>query len=94
MRARGIADQPDALCVEAEIGGLGAHELHCGLHIVDGAGPSLHTRLHQPILDRKDGKAFPREVIAPMSIEFAVADLPAAAMHADQHRRLGEALGR
>ena len=92
MRASGIADQRDALSIEVEFGGLGAQELHGCLHIADGAGPSLHARLHQPILDRKDGVAFPREVIAPMSVESTVAYLPAAAMHADQRRRLGEAL--
>ena len=55
MRARGVADQPDTLPVETELGGLGTHELHRGLGVVDGPGPSLHPRLHQPVFDRKDG---------------------------------------
>jgi hypothetical protein len=56
-RARRVADQPDTLPVETELGGLGAHELHRGLGVVDGTGPSLHFRLHQPVLDRKNGIA-------------------------------------
>ena len=75
-----------------ELGGLGTHELHRGLGVVDGARPSLHSRLRQPILDRKDGITVFCEIISPMSIELAVAELPSAAMDADQHRRLTEAL--
>lgn len=90
--AGGIADQPDAAGIEAELGSPGAHKLHRRHHIADCAGPGLHTRSHQPVLDRKDRITVPREVIAPVRIEFAVADLPAAAMHADQYRRFGEAL--
>jgi hypothetical protein len=91
VRARGVADQPDTLRIETEFGGLGAHELLRGLVVVDGTGPSLHPWLHQPVLDRKDGIAVFCEVISPMRIEFVVADLPSAAVNANQHRRLAEA---
>src|ERR1700730_9670173 len=86
MRARGVADQPDTLPVEIELGGRGADELHRGLGVVDGAGPSIHRRLHQPVLDRKDGIAVCGEVVSPMVIEFAVAELPPAPMDANQPR--------
>ena len=92
MRARGVADQPDTLRIEAEFGGLGTHKLRHGLGVVDGTGPGLHPRLHQPVLDRKDGITVFCEVISPMGVELAVAGLPAAAMNTDQHRRLADAL--
>jgi hypothetical protein len=44
------------------------------------------------VLDRKDGIAVSCEVVSPVSIELAAADLPSAAMDANQHRRLAEAL--
>ena len=34
MRARGVADQPDTLTVETELGGLGTHELRRGADIL------------------------------------------------------------
>src|SRR5205823_8569021 len=41
VRARGIADQPYPFGIEAELGGLSAHELHRRLGVVYRAGPSL-----------------------------------------------------
>ena len=79
LRARGIADQPDPVGIEAEPGGFGAHELHRRLGVVYRAGPSLHTRLHQPVLDRKHGIAVCGEVISPVRVELAVTDLPSPA---------------
>src|SRR5215468_8150354 len=93
MRARRVADHANAIRVETEIACAGAHELHRRLAIADHAGPRLHTRFHQSVLDREDRVTVLGEVITPMPVEFAVPKLPAAAMRGDQHRHFIHALG-
>jgi hypothetical protein len=90
MRTGGIADQRDTVWVDAQLRGIGADELHRRLHVRSGARPSAHPRLHQPVFDREQGVAAAREVRAPVLVDVTVADLPAAAMHRDQHRCLVE----
>src|SRR5215831_7985508 len=93
MRPRRVADHANPIRVETEFGCLGAHKLHRGPAIADHPRPSLHTRSHQPVFDRKDGITMLGEIAAPVAIEFAVAELPAAAMRGDQYRYLAHALG-
>ena len=91
MGAGGIADEPDALGVEVVIGGLGADELHGGLHVIDRR--RVDAGFSQPVIDGEHRIAGARQEQAPIAIELFVADLPAAAMDGDQHRRLAAALG-
>ena len=91
MRAGGIADEPDALGIEVVVAGLGADELHGGLHVVDGGG--IDAGFSQPVIDRENRVAGARQEQAPIAIELLVADLPAAAVNGDQDRRLAAALG-
>src|SRR5438270_14022658 len=94
MRARAVADHPDTLGVDAELARLRAHILHRRLGVIDRAGPGLQARLHQAVLDREHRVAVLGKIRTPVLVELAVADLPAAAMHADQYGRLVESLRR
>ena len=77
-----------------ELRRLGAHVLHRRLGVVDRARIGLHAGLHQPVFDGEHRVAVLGEIRPPVRVELAAADLPAAAMDRDQHRRLVEALRR
>src|SRR5262245_60288419 len=94
MRAGRVANESDALRIDPELAGLAAHELDCCFGVVDRARIGLHAWLHQAVLDGEHGNAVAGEVRSPVRVDLAVADLPAAAMNRDQHRRLGHALWR
>src|SRR3954465_9156930 len=94
MRAGAVADHPDAFGIDAKLARIRADILHSGFRVIDGTGPGLHARLHQPVLDRKDRIAVLGEIRAPILVELAVADLPAPAMYPDEPRRLLEPLRR
>ena len=93
MRSRRIADERDALGVDAQLSGLGPDVLHRRFDVVNGAGIGLHSRLHQPVLDGKNGIAVLGKIRAPVRVEFAIADLPSAAVHSDQYRSLVASFG-
>ena len=88
MRSGRVAHERDAVRVDTKRRGLGADILHRRFDIVDSAGIGLQPRLHQAVLDCKNGIAVLCEIAPPVSVELAIADLPAAAMHGNQHRRL------
>src|SRR4051812_34602173 len=94
MRAGAVADHPDTVRIDAKLAGICPHVLHSGFRVIDRTGPGLRAGLHQPVLDRKDRVAVLGEIHAPILVELAVTDLPAAAMYRDEHRRLLEAFGR
>ncbi len=91
MRAGGIADHADAVGIELELARFGPHELHRRFHVIDRG--RIDAGFAQPIVDREQRVAVPREIRAPMLVERPGADLPAAAMNRHQNRRLVAAVG-
>src|ERR1700730_1450514 len=90
LRAGGSSHRADAIGIDGEVTSLGAYELHSRFDVVYGAGIGLHAWLHQPVIDCEYAKAVAREVIAPVRVELASADLPPAAMNRDRERRPAE----
>jgi asparagine synthetase B (glutamine-hydrolysing) len=82
MGASGIADEADALGIEVVFAGLGADELHGGLHVVDRG--RIDARFSQPVINGKNRIARARKEQTPKAIKLLVADLPAATMNGDR----------
>ena len=91
MRAGRIANQTDAVRIDVEFAGFGAHELDGRLGIVDGGG--VNALFGQPVFDREKRVAIAGEKRAPILVELAAADLPPAAVYRDQDRRFAAAFG-
>src|SRR5262249_40293904 len=92
MAARGIAHEPDPVRVDAEVGGLGAHELDRRLRVIDRL--RIGPLFRQPVLDGEGRDAVPGEIGPPILEGGRAAAAPAAAVDGDHDRGLGEALGR
>ncbi len=84
MGARRCAEQADALGVDAELAGAGAHELHRREHVVDRLRKHLLALLRQPVADREQRVSALGEIGAPELEGAARARLPSAAMHGDE----------
>ena len=91
MGAGGIANEADAVRIEIEFGGLGADELDRGFDVVSRG--RIDARLSQAVIDGENRVAGAGKEKAPIAIELLAADLPAAAMHRHQNRRLAAAFG-
>ena len=86
VRAGGGAEQADALGVDAELPGTGAHELHGREHIVHGLRKHFLALLRKPVADREQGIASFGEIGAPELESAARTRLPSAAVHGDERR--------
>src|ERR1700683_1201234 len=91
MRASGIADQANPLCVEVILTRLCAHELNGGLAVIDRS--RKNPRFSQPIIDGENRVAVAGEEQTPIAIKRARANLPTAAMDGDQDWRFRTAFG-
>src|ERR1700678_3186047 len=91
MRASGIADQANPLCVEVILTRLCAHELNSGLGVIDRS--RKNPGFSQPIIDGEKRVAIAGEEQTPIAINRARANLPAAAMNGDQDWRFRAAFG-
>src|SRR5262249_48504694 len=88
MRSGRVAHERDAVRIEAKFPGPGADVLHRRFDVVDSARMGLKPGLHQAVFNCENGVAVLCEIAPPMCVELAIANLPATAMHANQHRRL------
>src|SRR5262245_66481617 len=91
MSAGGITPQPNAVRIDAELAGLGTHELNCRPYVVDRL--RICSGLGEPVFDGEHAIAVPREIRSPMAVGRWAPILPAATVNADDQRRLGRALG-
>src|SRR5580698_236701 len=90
MRARGIADEADAVWIEVKLRSLGPYKLNGCLNVVSRG--RISAGFSEPVVDSENRVTGARKKQAPISVERLAADLPAAAVDRDQNRRFAAAL--